>query len=404
MGALLALLLTQLRRPLGQNVTRALHGVARSWRRSGSDGSGCTRAEETGWLYRGGFTLCALLVAIVIASVTRPMPGLLGAVLLRPPLRWVGEISYGLYLWHWPLYVLISEQRTGLDGAPLLMARLVATFAGRDCVFYLVERPIRRGVLKRWPVRITTPATAGLLAVAFVTTGAAATPLSEVAAADIRPPPTAPTVALPGGREPVRACSSWATPSPTAWRPASSGPPAAQGLTVWDAAVDGCGVTQDVGEQRVWRWESKGPACSPGWRQRWPLQLGQFDPDVVVALLGTDDTFDRRIDGHEIAFDSPEGDELTRSELQGAISILASHGAHVVASTTPYSPPAMGGSRVGIPERSSYNPRWIDRWNQDLRFGRDAQRVVGHDHRSQPVPRPRRCLDRRGQRRERSRR
>ena len=97
-----------------------------------------------------------------------------------------------------------------------------------------------------------------------------------------------------------------------------------------------------------------------------------------MALLGTDDTFDRRIDGHEIAFDSPEGDELTRSDLQGAISILASHGAHVVALTTPYSPPAMGGSRVGIPERSSYNPRWIDRWNQDLRFAatRNASSVT----------------------------
>jgi lysophospholipase L1-like esterase len=240
-----------------------------------------------------------------------------------------------------------------------------------------VERPIRRGVLQRWRVRITTPATAGLLAVAFVTTGGAATPLSEVAAADIRPPPTAPAATLPGQRAPVRVLvvgdSVAKSMAPGLVRAA-----AAQGLTVWDAAVDGCGITQDVGEQRVWRWGPAPPGCSPGWRQRWPLQLAQFNPDVVVALLGTDDTFDRRIDGHEIAFDTPEGDELTRNELQGAISTLASHGAHVAALTTPYSPPVINGSRVGIPERSSYNPRWIDRWNEDLRAAatRDASSVT----------------------------
>ena len=366
MGALLALLLTRLRTPLGPNATRALHGgalvaaVSLGW-------IWVHTSEEAGWLYRGGFTLCALLVAIVIASVTRSMPGLLGALLSVRPLRWVGEVSYGLYLWHWPLYVFISEQRTGLDGAPLLTARLAATFAVATASFYLVERPIRRGLLQRWRVRITTPATAGILAVAFVaTTGGAATPLSEVAAADIGPPPTSPVTAPPGQAGPVRVLVVGDSVAHS-MAPGLERSAAAQGLTVWDAAVDGCGIVQDVGEQRVWHWSSAPPGCSPGWRERWPLQVDQFNPDVVVVLLGTDDTLDRRIGGREITFDSTEGDELTRSELQEAVSILASHGAHVVALTTPYSPPEPTGARIGIPERSSYNPRWIDRWNEDLR-------------------------------------
>jgi lysophospholipase L1-like esterase len=141
---------------------------------------------------------------------------------------------------------------------------------------------------------------------------------------------------------------------------------AAQGLTVWDAAVDGCGIVQDVGEQRVWHWSSAPPGCSPGWRERWPLQVDQFNPDVVVVLLGTDDTLDRRIGGREITFDSPEGDELTRSELQEAVSILASH-AHMSSRSPRRTHPRANGARIGIPERSSYNPRWIDRWNDDLR-------------------------------------
>jgi hypothetical protein len=89
----------------------------------------------------------------------------------------------------------------------------------------------------------------------------------------------------------------------------------AHGMVVWNAAVDGCGITRDVGEQHVWGWQPPRPACSPGWRERWPLQLSQFNPDVVVMLLGTDDEFERRMNGQEVDFDSPEGDQLTRAVL-----------------------------------------------------------------------------------------
>ena len=365
MGALLALVLARRRRPLGVGATRVLHtgavlaALALGWIWTHTP-------EDAGWLYRGGFTLCAVLVAIVIASVTRTMPGLLGALLSVRAVRWVGMVSYGLYLWHWPLYVLISKERTGLDGAALLFARLTVTFAVATLSFYLVERPVRRGTLRRWRAQVTAPATAGLLAGALVfTTGGAATPLSEVAAADIHQPPTAAS-APPGQPGPVRVLVVGDSVAHS-MGPGLERAAAKQGLTVWDAAVDGCGIVQDVGEQRVWGWGTVGPGCSPGWRQRWPVQLAQFDPDVVVVLLGTDDTLDRRIGGREIRFDSPEGDALTQHELQEAVSILASHGAHVAALTTPYSPHEPTGARIGIPDRSSYNPRWIDRWNEDLR-------------------------------------
>jgi lysophospholipase L1-like esterase len=321
-------------------------------------------SEDAGWLYRGGFTLCAVLVAIVIASVTRPMPGLLGALLSVRPLRWVGEISYGLYLWHWPLYVLISEERTGLDGGALLAARLAATVVAATASFYFVERPIRRGVLRRWPARVTAPATAGLLVVALsFTSGGAGSSLSEVAAADLGPPPTAPA-APPGESGPVRMMVVGDSVA-NSLAPGLERAAAAHGINAWNAAVDGCGITQDVGEQRVWGWEPARPSCSPGWRQRWPLQLGQFDPDVVVVLLGTDDAFDRRIDGREVMFDSPEGDELVRNELQEAVTLLSASGARVVVLTTPYH--VIGWPRRVRLDRSAYNASWVDRWNNNLR-------------------------------------
>ena len=104
-----------------------------------------TLSERSDLLYRGGFLLASLAVVLVIVSVTQPNRGLLGRALSWYPLRWIGMISYGLYLWHWPVYLTITGTRTGLEGNALLFARLGVTFAFASLSYYLVERPIRRG-------------------------------------------------------------------------------------------------------------------------------------------------------------------------------------------------------------------------------------------------------------------
>lgn len=60
------------------------------------------------------------------------------------PLRWVGERSYGLYLWHWPLAV-VMHYVLGADRSPLVnVGVLVATFAIAEMSYRWVETPIRR--------------------------------------------------------------------------------------------------------------------------------------------------------------------------------------------------------------------------------------------------------------------
>ena len=157
-----------------------------------------TTSETDGWQYRGGFALAAVLVAVVIASVTLPGDtGPLGKLLSSAPLRAIGIISYGLYLWHWPVYVYLSEDRTGLDDTPLLLARVAVTFAAAGVSFLLIERPIRHGSfpIRRRTVRVAVPALAAALAGALVVSTAGAVPseLRPISASQIvAPPPPVP--------------------------------------------------------------------------------------------------------------------------------------------------------------------------------------------------------------------
>src|SRR6476660_334801 len=102
-------------------------------------------SERTDALYQGGFLFAALAVSAVIVSVVQPDRGVLGRFLSLAPLRWVGRISYGLYLWHWPVYLTLTHTRTGLDGFALLVARLAVSFALATLSYYAVEKPIRQG-------------------------------------------------------------------------------------------------------------------------------------------------------------------------------------------------------------------------------------------------------------------
>ena len=130
----------------------------------------------------------------------------------------------------------------------------------------------------------------------------------------------------------------------------------------WSVAVPGCGLSSDVGDH--WNgeaWRGIDERCLPAWRQRWPQQLAQFHPDVVVMLVGAQDTFDRRISGTVVKFDTTEGAQLAQRDLSDAITALSNGGAHVVALTTPYYVPGWP-MKIDV-ERSCMSKAWIDRYN-----------------------------------------
>lgn len=138
-------------------------------------------------LYRGGFLLTAALSAVVIAAATQRT--VVARALGAPPLVLLGRISYGVYLFHWPVFLWLSPGRTGLPVWPLFALRSAVTLALAAASYALVERPIRLGRI---------PRRAAVIGWANATVGGLAALIAVVSAA-----PAGPTSLLAAGNEPL---------------------------------------------------------------------------------------------------------------------------------------------------------------------------------------------------------
>ena len=104
-------------------------------------------SELNEFLYRGGFLLLSILTATLVILAAHP--GLkFGALLGNPVLKWFGDRSYGIYLWHWPIFVLM---RSGVDiqwPEPLAFTVKIAIVLMVASLSYrFVEMPIRNGAI-----------------------------------------------------------------------------------------------------------------------------------------------------------------------------------------------------------------------------------------------------------------
>ncbi|CAN5426169.1 acyltransferase family protein [soil metagenome] len=109
--------------------------------------------EFSPFLYRGGFLLLSLATMLVVAALAHPASRL-GAIVGCTPLRWIGERSYGIYLWHFPIIVLTTPE--GARGTDLTRDALqvAATIAVAALSWKYIENPIRHGALRRLRAQI----------------------------------------------------------------------------------------------------------------------------------------------------------------------------------------------------------------------------------------------------------
>jgi peptidoglycan/LPS O-acetylase OafA/YrhL len=104
-------------------------------------------SELNEFLYRGGFFVLSILTAILVVIAAHP--GLkFGARLGNPVLKWFGDRSYGIYLWHWPIFVLM---RSGIDiqwpDPVAFVVKIAIVLMISDLSYRFVEMPIRQGAI-----------------------------------------------------------------------------------------------------------------------------------------------------------------------------------------------------------------------------------------------------------------
>jgi peptidoglycan/LPS O-acetylase OafA/YrhL len=112
-----------------------------------------------GWLGVGSLASVAVLAGVQVAGPLRRVCSL-------GPLVALGKISYGVYVWHWPVFLLVDQSVMAND-AVRLATRLLLTLAVTLASWVMIERPIRAG---RWsPPRVAAPAILATLAVLMAT-------------------------------------------------------------------------------------------------------------------------------------------------------------------------------------------------------------------------------------------
>jgi peptidoglycan/LPS O-acetylase OafA/YrhL len=281
---------------------------------------------QTGRLYRGGFFAAGIAAAVLIAVAANPQRGPIGWVLSFAPLRWLGLISYGLYLWHWPIDVVLDPDRVGLTGWPLFGLRTAVALAIAFASYSLLEMPIRRGALRARQWRIAIPAIATVLVAAVITTTLGARS-AEAVSADRYAARANTRVLLVGDSVAQSLASGLDNRIP------------GFGL-VWSAGCRLIHGTLDFDNQYS-------ENCD--WEDMFGSVVDRIRPRYTIVLMGTWDLFNVRLPGTNtsVAPGDPRWNQAYARQLERLIRLLRRSGSDVVLLTIPCS----GGGLLKGPAR-----------------------------------------------------
>jgi peptidoglycan/LPS O-acetylase OafA/YrhL len=316
-----------------------------------------------GWAYEGGLPLFALVSAGLLLGLLAPGP--IATLLAREPIPWVGRISYGLYLFHWPVFTVLGDASVG--------EKLAMTGGLTVVSYYVIERPIRTGRVLSIPSRYLRGAAVGFVTVAAV--AAVIVPDVHVArrstapqviaavGASSTPPTTTVSSSVIGSISPLPSTdeaaptttSTTVAPAPTVvalfgdsvadWLMRDAAPTFARtDVTLVDAAVEGCdgaaGIPAGHGRNGV-------PLPLPADCRTWSESYVEVveDPDrpvdVAVLMVGYAPMVDRQVGGSWIG----PCDSLSWyvDDIGARVAYLRAHVDRVVLAV-----PSWGGSKASF--------------------------------------------------------
>jgi peptidoglycan/LPS O-acetylase OafA/YrhL len=248
--------------------------------------AGTTAGLPTNFMFEGGFLICAALAGLIVADARLIEPGRFARGLAWGPLHFIGTISYGIYLWHWPVIVYLNGSRTGLSAWPLDLLRVAVTLAVSTASYYLVERPVRRARLHGW-VRYWGAPLAGVLSAVMIVVATFPAVADPAQAVQTAPLPAARGTSVPGaggfvGQQPITLA---AAPSP--------GNPL-RVMVIGDSVMHDAsfGITsalESTGEATVATRTYDGFGLTTSdWSTSFPALIRQAQPQLIVASWSWD--------------------------------------------------------------------------------------------------------------------
>jgi peptidoglycan/LPS O-acetylase OafA/YrhL len=284
------------------------------------------------WMYPWGLLLTAVCTSGILVGLLQDGP--LARVFSFGPLLWVGRVSYGIYLLHWPVFLWLTPARIGWSQWPLFALRMAVTLAAAALMFRLIENPVRSGgrLAGRPAVIVAAVAALALLGGNLFVTRDLPEPGSLSRAGT---PPTA-------------------TDAPTTTAP----PPPLRTLVVGDSLAESLGTrlagldgfetstaTSGYCGLALGGWIARGDnsverdvrRCA-GEREEWVDAVEEYAPEVVLVHGGLRDVTDRRLrqESPWAGPGDPEIDDFLTTDIGGLVDQLDRTGAEVVVLAMPY--------------------------------------------------------------------
>jgi peptidoglycan/LPS O-acetylase OafA/YrhL len=312
----------------------------------------------------------AIAAVLVVASVSMEQRGAVARILALRPLVWLGTISYGVYLWHWPIFLALNGERTGWAGFPLFATRCAVTVAVAAASWWLIEQPIRRwrpARVQLLPLAAATVASAAAVTLLVVPVGTgpglreAGLPPDVSAVAAVSPSPPAGSRPV-GPRDPNRPFTVSVFGDSIGWTWMHYLPPT-PGFAFLDHTVIGCSLVRGTPYRYIGQTLQQRSECDT-WPIRWTTQIGQDQPDVALVIIGRWETVDRVNEGQWTHIGDPTFDAYLNGELERALNIVGSTGVRVVVATVPYS---RGGEKPDGRLYPEDQPDRVNLWNTMLR-------------------------------------
>jgi peptidoglycan/LPS O-acetylase OafA/YrhL len=315
---------------------------------------------QTALYYHGGAVAVSIFTAMVVASLWVGRGAGLRRILEWRPVVFLGVISYGVYLWHWPFILWLGIRRRG--GADIFIRSVLAvalTIAVSTLSFYLIERPIRRDIwrgrhrvrsVRRRPIVVLALVPLVMVSVIGVSLATTIVPL---------PGPGVPVIMLVGDSVPHRLESALDRDAASrGWR--------------WVSAARGaCSVTGEVALSPDGRTIFEAHDC-PGVPAAQDALVQHMDPSVIVWWDRWSQSSFVTAAGEPITAGTDRFWRLRRSALDDRVKDLTSQGAEILfVGTEPLGMAAMtscasDSCRVRRQYLIDHYPDITSRWNSML--------------------------------------